>query len=204
MRTRPPETLIIGAYNLIGEMTSSVSAQGTVSGGSPSSYTTTYSYNALGETTGVTNPLGATTSYTYDADGNLISTTNASSQTTTYSYDANSQLVQTVEPGSITISYGYDPAGSAISVGMMSGYVQNTGSSVYKPLRNNLEWRLPRSQLGPGSEPCNNPTRVVAKRVARLVRLVDRPLKEAAVKAREARVESQLSRRVFDRPRCRL
>ena len=85
MRTRPLETLIIGAYNLIGEMTSSVSAQGTVSGGSPSSYTTTYSYNALGETTGVTNPLGATTSYTYDADGNLISTTNASSQTTTYS-----------------------------------------------------------------------------------------------------------------------
>ena len=49
------------------------------------------------------------------------------------------------------------------------GRVQNTGSSVYKPPQNGPERRLPRSQLGLGSEPCNNPTRVVAKRVARLV-----------------------------------
>ena len=82
--------------------------------------------------------------------------------------------------------------------------VQKTGSSVYKPPRTGSGRRLLRSQLGPGSVPCNNPTRVVAKTVARLVWLVDRPLKEAAVRAREARVESRLSRRVFDRPRCRL
>ncbi len=50
------------------------------------------------------------------------------------------------------------------------GHVQNTGSSVYKPPRTGPERRLPRSQLGPGSEPCNNPTGVVARRVARLLR----------------------------------
>ncbi len=95
----------------------------------------------------MTNPLGLSTSYSYDAGANLISTTNGSSHTTTYSYDANSELVKTVEPGSIANSYGYDPAGSAMSVGMMSGHVQDTGSSVYKPPRNGLEWRLSRSQL---------------------------------------------------------
>ena len=104
-----------------------------------------------------------------DADGNLISTTNGSSQTTTYSYNADLELMKTVEAGSVATSYGYDPGGSAISVGMMSGYLQNTGSSVYKPPGTGRGRRLPRSQLGPGSEPCNNPTRVVAKRVARFL-----------------------------------
>ena len=59
---------------------------------------------------------------------------------------------------------------------------------------------LVRRVLGPGFD-SRRLHQVVAKRVARLVRLVDRTLKEAAVKGREARVESQLSRRVFDRPR---
>ena len=59
-------------------------------------------------------------------------------------------------------------AGIAISLEMTSGHVQDTGSSVYKPPLTGPGWRLPRSQLGPGSEPCNNPTRVVAQGVARL------------------------------------
>jgi len=47
--------------------------------------------------------------------------------------------------------------------------VQKTGSSVYKPPRSGPERRLARSRVGPGSEPCNNPTRVVARGVARLL-----------------------------------
>ena len=63
------------AYDALGERISSVSPRGNVSGGNPSVYTTSYSYDALSRLTQTTDPLGHISKQSYDADSNLASST---------------------------------------------------------------------------------------------------------------------------------
>lgn len=81
-------------HNAAGQMVCQASANATASGiacppaGSPrAAGTTTYTLDADGEVTSVTDALGHTTSYAYDADGNRTAVTDAAGNTTTTSYD---------------------------------------------------------------------------------------------------------------------
>ena len=74
--------------------------------------TTTNTYNAAGELTSSTNPLGNTTSYTYDLNGNQTSVTDPGGDVTTTTYDADNRVLSTTSGANgsapSTISYAYD------------------------------------------------------------------------------------------------
>ena len=81
-------------YNVIGERTTMVTPRGNVTRGNPTSFTTTYTYDALGDLLTTNDPLGHTTTNTYDSDQNLITATDADSDTTTDTYDLDNELTQ--------------------------------------------------------------------------------------------------------------
>ena len=112
-------------------------------------YTTNYSYDALGDLTGVNqsgqtrtfvydslgrlvqaaNPESGTVSYGYDNAGNQVSRTDNRGITSTTSYDAlNRALKVTYSDGTSTVSYSYDPS-VANGVGHL-GSVSNTNAVV--------------------------------------------------------------------------
>jgi len=106
-----------------------------------SSTTNTFTYDAAGRQTKVTDPntvqtlnqyddldrlistlsdgvsggLQITTAMTYDAIGNLRSVTDPKNLTTSYTFDALSRLTQQVSPDSGTTSFTYDNAGNRLS-----------------------------------------------------------------------------------------
>jgi RHS repeat-associated protein len=82
-------------FNNDGWMTSSVTPKGNVAGcGCASQYTTTYAYNAFGQATTSTDPLGHTTVRHYDADQNIDTFTDGDGNVTTYVYDVANQQTQ--------------------------------------------------------------------------------------------------------------
>ncbi|HXA28805.1 MAG TPA: LamG-like jellyroll fold domain-containing protein [Candidatus Angelobacter sp.] len=100
-------------FNADGWMTSSVSPKGNVSGcGCASTYTSSYGYNAFGQVTTVTDPLGHGPTRHYDADGNLDSSTDADGNITTYVYDVANQQTQVKRADSpqtvVTTDYNAD------------------------------------------------------------------------------------------------
>jgi RHS repeat-associated protein len=103
---------------------------------------TTWSRDALGRVSEVTQPSGGVTSYAYDgashipaqvtdADGGVTrigssgglvtSRANPDGNTTTYGYDARSNLTQISRPGGGVVSLSHDAAGNAIGVSTPSG-----------------------------------------------------------------------------------
>jgi RHS repeat-associated protein len=78
--------------------------------------TTTYGYDANGNTTSVTDGLGHTTSYSSDARNRLTSVTEPTGGgTTTYTYDDASRLMSVTDPKNNVTSYGYDAANRVTS-----------------------------------------------------------------------------------------
>jgi RHS repeat-associated protein len=107
------------AYDADGERTCEASPNATAAGvscpaaGSPRvNDTTSTSYDAGGEITSVTDPLGRTTSYTYDANGNQTQIVDAAGHTTGYSYDGDNQQVKVTQPDGTTVSTAYDANGN--------------------------------------------------------------------------------------------
>jgi RHS repeat-associated protein len=133
-------------YDDAGRLVSKVMPRGNLSGATPADYTwaygydasgnrtsltdplgheTDYAYDALNRLTSVTDPLTHATSYGYDADGNLTSVTDALGDPTTLSYDDADRLLSKVtprgnvsgsNPSDYTWAYGYDAAGNRTSV----------------------------------------------------------------------------------------
>jgi RHS repeat-associated protein len=102
-------------YDTIGRKTSQVSPKGNVTGGTPADYTTNFVYNAFGDLTSSTDPLGHQTQKSYDADRNLTSLTDANNHQATYSYDADNELTTVTRPDTTTLGYGYDADGNRTS-----------------------------------------------------------------------------------------
>lgn len=99
------------AYDASGYLTSMVSPAGNASGGTPSQYTTTYTNDALGRPTTITDPLGHATRMSYDTDGNLASVTDPDSHTTTYGYDGANERTSVTRPDGTTQTSSYDGDG---------------------------------------------------------------------------------------------
>ncbi|MDH2415273.1 DUF6531 domain-containing protein [Nocardioides sp. CER19] len=102
-------------YNGDGLKATHIDPRGNVTGGTPSQYTTTYTYDPAGHLTSVADPLNHVVSYAYDPAGNLTSRTDARHNTTTYGYDAVNRLTTVTDPLDTTTTYTYDPTGNLAS-----------------------------------------------------------------------------------------
>ncbi len=109
--------------------------------------TTQYSYNPLGNLTGLTDERGNTTqnlfdqdgepiqktlpaaqteTRTYDAAGNLSSLVHFNGVTTTYTYDALNRLLSRATPGETTVSFTYTATGKYLTSTAQDGTVNYT------------------------------------------------------------------------------
>ena len=71
-------------------------------------------YNALGQRTETTDPLGGKTSYLFDARGNVIELTDANGNTHRFEHDRNDRLVRETRPLGQVTQHRHDAAGSLI------------------------------------------------------------------------------------------
>ncbi len=67
-----------------------------------------YSYNSRGQVLTVTNPLGGVTTNTYDTAGNLVTSQPPDTGITLFSYDGRYRLTQITRPGGATVVLAYD------------------------------------------------------------------------------------------------
>jgi len=86
-----------------------------------------YSYdqgvNGVGRLTGITDQSGST-SYTYDARGNITDvsqTINGQTYTQSYSYNGADRLLGMTLPSARALTYQYDPSGRVVEIGANSG-----------------------------------------------------------------------------------
>lgn len=84
-------------------------------------YGETWSFDATGRLTRVTDPTGAVTRYEYDAAGNLTSLTDPLGRTTGLGYDAAGNLITVTDPEGGVTRYAYDPGGRCISATTPAG-----------------------------------------------------------------------------------
>ena len=92
-------------------LTSAISGFGTLL-----SATTSYTYNAAGLVTGVTDANHNTTNSAYDAGGDLLSTTDALRHTTKYTYNDLGEPLTIAMPSGATTNAAYDSAGDLTSM----------------------------------------------------------------------------------------
>ncbi|MEU6291379.1 DUF6531 domain-containing protein [Streptomyces sp. NPDC046988] len=102
------------AYDKDDRQVSMVSARGNLSGAIPSKYTWTTGYDAAGNVTSLTDPLGHIAKRSYDALGNLETVTDPAQRTTTYGYDDLNQLTSVTAPDGGKTIYTYDEAGNRV------------------------------------------------------------------------------------------
>ncbi|MCW2608741.1 MAG: sle [Frankiales bacterium] len=98
---------------------------------------TSFTYNTLGELTGINNPapLGDP-AFTYDSLSRVSTATDGKGQTTGYSYDGAGRLTQTRYAGTTTCTSAQITAGTCITTGYdddgnVANTVDQTGTSIY-------------------------------------------------------------------------
>jgi RHS repeat-associated protein len=103
------------AFDAIGRLTSTASARGNAMGGTPSAFTTSYQYDAFGDRTLITDPLGHQTQSFYDGNRNLVKVIDANQNTTLNMYDADDELTQVQRADGTVVKTGYDGNGNVTS-----------------------------------------------------------------------------------------
>jgi RHS repeat-associated protein len=122
-------------YDKAGRLKTTTSPRGNATGATAADFTTTYSYDqlgnpisvahplptgtatattaydALGRPTAVTDPGGKTTTVTYDAAGRTTTVTDPLSNATLTGYDDDGNVLTVTDPNQNTTTYTYDPAG---------------------------------------------------------------------------------------------
>jgi YD repeat-containing protein len=73
---------------------------------------TSYQYDAMGNVTQITDPLGRVTTHTYDLLNRRTSTTDANNGTTQYAYDGLNQLLRVIDPRNLITTYQPDSRGN--------------------------------------------------------------------------------------------
>ena len=99
----------------LSQLSAKTEPKGTATPGNPNDYRTQYAYNAQGNLTSETDPLGNLTSRTYRADGTLETTTDARQKTTTYQdIDPNGFATRVIDPLGQVSTSNYDDDGLLI------------------------------------------------------------------------------------------
>ncbi len=149
------------AHDAVGRLQWSVAPKGNVTGADPDAFKTTYTTDAFGRVTGVSDPLGNSSTVTFDPNGNPLTTTDALGQSTTYVYDetdlpvgvtnadgttestvydAEGQVAQTVDRAGRATTYQRDPLDRTTSVVTSDG---RTTSFAHDPAGNVTRVQLP-------------------------------------------------------------
>lgn len=77
--------------------------------------TTSYSYDARGDMTSMTNPAGSAWSWTFDAAGRNTSATDPDAGTSTHTYNDDGTTATATDGTGTTLTYSYDPLGRKTS-----------------------------------------------------------------------------------------
>ena len=83
-----------------------------------------YSVDAAGNLTTITDPMNRTVSYAYDARGNRIRQTDPLRAVTTWTYDALNHVTASTDPLGRTTGYTYDAAGNLLTTTSPGGRMQ--------------------------------------------------------------------------------
>ena len=147
-------------YDPDGRIASMVNPRGNVTGGTPANYTTGYDYDAAGNLTQETDPLGNATAYAYDPAGNLLTRRDANNHTTAYTYDELNRLASVTASGTTQpTDYAYDDAGNLTTRTDPLGRVTTYG---YDPARRLTRLTSPMGQRWDYDyDPAGNLTKVV-------------------------------------------
>ncbi len=110
--TDPLGDTTTASFNALGWKTRATGANSNTAALSVAGTQTTYAYNAFGDVTQVTDPLGHTTSTQYDAAGNVTQVTDANGHVTQNTYNADDELTQVTRADGTTLTYAYDGDGN--------------------------------------------------------------------------------------------
>jgi RHS repeat-associated protein len=102
-------------FDITGRVLTSVSPPGNLPKAKAAAFTTQYAYDAFGDITSVTDPLGHTTSRLYDLKRELIAVTDPDNRITLYEYDATGRTTKTTRSNGTVVLRSYDPAGNLLS-----------------------------------------------------------------------------------------
>lgn len=95
-----------------------------ISGVDSSNRSTSVRYDALGQITQISDPVGGITQYGYDARGNLISFKDAKGNTHHFEYDKLNRLVKENRPLGQAVTYAYDANSNLIQVADARGQIK--------------------------------------------------------------------------------
>jgi len=129
-------------YNHDGRLATVVDPRGNAAGANPADYTTVYGYDAAGELTSITDPLGGIRRSGFDADRRLVASTDPNGHVTAYRYDDADRLVSVTGPDAgtrsaaghspnnprpVATTYTYDKAGHLTSRTDPNGHTTRYG-----------------------------------------------------------------------------
>lgn len=161
-------------YDADGHRTGTTDPRGNVLGASPASYTSTLSYDALGNLATSQIPSQSPTANAYDALSRVVSTTDPNNHTTTYEYDAVGNRTAASDPLNNRTSYTYDAADRVVAVvaprGNASGALASdyTTTFQYDAVNNLTVQTAPQTYSGPGGTLLTHVTRYNYDALSRL------------------------------------
>ncbi|MGW8724890.1 ricin-type beta-trefoil lectin domain protein [Streptomyces sp. NPDC055808] len=115
------------SFDADGRLKSQTDARGNATGADPAKFTTTYGYDAAGNQSMITNPLGERTTTEYNALNQPVSVTNPLGKVTATEYDEIGRISNVTAPDSGMTSYSYNTAGDLATRKDPNGHVTTYG-----------------------------------------------------------------------------
>lgn len=116
--TSPTGGVSTYTYNDDERVATAVDPRGNVAGANPANYTTSYGYDAVGNLTSVTDPLGEKTTFAFDPNNRVTTATDANGHTVSYRYLDDDTVQAVIGPDGNTkqdTTYSYDNVGNVLS-----------------------------------------------------------------------------------------
>ena len=114
-QTSPLGNITTWSYDPAGRPRSQTNPRGNTTGAVAADHTTTFGYDADGNRTSVTEPVGRQSTVTYDGVGNPLTVTDPEGAVTSYTYDLAGRVASTTDALAHTTTFAYSPAGDLLT-----------------------------------------------------------------------------------------